>query len=378
MPISRAPLWTWIAIAVAGACSKAKSPQAKADALLRELPAASALVLAAPQRALMLRASPDGKSIAYLAPTLSDPALNPSLEGYALFVDSSRGNEQLSAGAFRPWFATPPAWRPDGAVLALTFEIKDEDGRLGTALGFAAAGGGMLEARFTFPRGAMWRGTPAWSPDGKQLAIAGTSANGTNLCVFDRSGSLISQRDTPGEESGWAQCSWSHDGARIAVVARQKLYLFDSPDKAARVVSTVPYPDSEASTQPLWIDNDKSLVLGAGSGVWRVELASGSIIRLFGARTIVDVVSTEDPAIVLGLEEREVKPQGLDSAAKAVETLAGAGHARDHYERTPVLLDLRDLRERQITTLRRTDNEQTLTRDAALPAAVRQAFSKRP
>jgi len=324
---------------------------------------------------MVLRLSPDGTRAAYLAQASKDPALDSRLEGFALFVDGPGGREQLSDAIFDAWFATPPAWRPDGTMLAVVCAPSDEFGVAETTLGVAAPGGHRLEPRFTITPGSICRSTPAWSPDGERIAIAENSNTGTSLCVLDPQGRLIVRHDIPSADYGNGQCSWSSDGKQLALVACQRLYLFELLDAAPRTVATISYPDSDAATPPIWIEQENALVFGAGKAAWRVEIASGKVTRLFGARPIVDVVQCAGSTLYLGLEESEVDPRGLGKVAKAVETLASAGHPRKHWLRLPVLLDPHTNRERELDSLASESTEITLTRDASLPVVVRQALA---
>ena len=135
-----------------------------------------------------------------------------------------------------------PSWSPDGQSLVMTVnvgsmpsppiprQILQHDPRLAQSLSmgaplfaiYAANTDGSMRTRITPPT--MTATTPAWSPDGKQIAfVASTpppSRGYDQVFIMNRDGSAIRQVTN---DPAWEACfhpAWSPDGQRIAFSCR--------------------------------------------------------------------------------------------------------------------------------------------------------------
>lgn len=165
--------------------------------------------------------SPDGA-------WLSFPAVDPSTHVLEVNVARSDGSDRRSLG--NGWAAT---WSPTDDLLG--FEHADEQGV--EALEIGTPGGSVLlnseEAE----------GTPAWSPDGRTLAVGAPDQKGVGI-VDLRTGAVksVAIHGVP---------AWSHDTARIAAISGTTLRVAPVRGGRARVVA------QGATGVPLWLRNGR-------------------------------------------------------------------------------------------------------------------------
>jgi Tol biopolymer transport system component len=134
---------------------------------------------------------------------------------------------------------------------------------------------------------------PAWSPDGRRLAFAGTRTDDTEIFVRDETGAVTQLTHSPGVDRF---PTWSADGRRIAFASERRgtgaseIYVVDAVDgsELARVTTneTTPSPNPNiprpGDLEPAW-SPDGSLIAYArvgspGSGI-RVVHPDGSSDR---------------------------------------------------------------------------------------------------
>ena len=124
--------------------------------------------------------------------------------------------------------------------------------------------------------------SPAWSPNGKQLAYVSFERNRAGIYVSDiDTGSRRLLTSYPGINGAPA---WSPDGSQLAVVLSYgnvpKVYLMDVATGNLRQVTF----GGSIDTEPSWVPDGKSLIFTSNRGgqpqVYQVDLASNAVQRL--------------------------------------------------------------------------------------------------
>lgn len=160
--------------------------------------------------------SPDGRRIAFSRVLIgNDPGGGSGAVASSIYVVSADGSglrrvETRASAAL----AYSPAWSPDGSQLAFW------EAALDSPLSLCLIGVNDRQER-CFPIGPPWvKSGPSWSPDGTRVAfVASTRFSGRDVYVLDvRNDSLKQLTHTPGDEMG---VDWSPDGTAIAVLVSQ-------------------------------------------------------------------------------------------------------------------------------------------------------------
>jgi Tol biopolymer transport system component/DNA-binding winged helix-turn-helix (wHTH) protein len=147
------------------------------------------------------RVSPDGRTIAYhvIQPDGVMNAFTRPLDGSGPAVQVTHDREAASY----------PAWSPDGRWLAI--ELKREDT---TQLAVVPAAGGAIE-QLTAERGQTW--PHSWSPDGDRIAFAGQRGGVWNIWTVSRRTRQTRPLTRFTSATGFVRYpSWSPRGDRIA------------------------------------------------------------------------------------------------------------------------------------------------------------------
>ncbi len=173
------------------------------------------------------------------------------------------------------WTYMSPAWSPDGSQIAFG---SSRDG--GWDIYVISADGSGLRRLTT--HGAR-DDSPAWSPDGSQIAFTSDRDGDFEIHVMNADGSSIRRvTDHPAEDG---DPSWSPDGSMIAFTSNRdgphEIYVVNVDGTDTRRVTT--FPDPSMVIQPAWSPAANTIVFTvteAFIGVYRVDLDGGSPVRL--------------------------------------------------------------------------------------------------
>jgi WD40 repeat protein len=202
--------------------------------------------------------SPDGRRVAYVC------------GNFRLCVASVDGRRRALVTTGRDWiYDGSPAWRPDGRQLAFS---SNRRGRY--RIFVVGVDGRGLRA---VSRGSGDDENPSWSPDGRRIAYDSKVGRAFRLFVVDvRSG----RRRSLGPRTGSATSpSWSPDGKWIAfthrLAAGSQIELVRVDRKGKRVLTRGSWRDDH----PAWSPDGRWLVFdtnrGGGLHIWRVRAAGG-------------------------------------------------------------------------------------------------------
>lgn len=159
------------------------------------------------------RWSPDGKRVAYVLPAADDSSRD------LVTVDMTTGTRTIAAHC-TGCKVTGADWSPDGEQLAYGVLLPDESNELRVL----AAGRTGVMARL----GAYVGGWPAWSPDGRTIALAENRDDGAvsfvDIVSVDRSSATgLPTAGTPrriaGPLEGIKRVSWKPDSTQLAFTA---------------------------------------------------------------------------------------------------------------------------------------------------------------
>lgn len=185
---------------------------------------------------------PASTRIAFVTgPMVGDPRrliviqLPPSIEEYNPKTEEAQAISPESMNVI----SAPPRWSPDGRRIAFVAEIRDPESEYYSSydnrryyLHTVDSEGG--ELRLLSEASSL----PAWSPDGKRIALVDSHADGLALYTMASDGSdkrLVAQVSG---DSYWARPpSWSHDGAQILFYTGQKVAAWKSPEEDLAVVN---------------------------------------------------------------------------------------------------------------------------------------------
>ncbi|HEX3129356.1 MAG TPA: protein kinase, partial [Thermoanaerobaculia bacterium] len=218
------------------------------------------------------------------------PSLSP--EGnYFIYVKSSDiylqrvgGGNPIDLTPNTPWDDTQPAFSPDGQTIAFRSERPGAAGAAGGDTGGIFLMGATGES---VRRLADFGFNPAWSPDGKEVAVA-TESVATSPWIRTSQSRIFRLDVATGErhpvgEFDAVQPSWSPGGKRIA-------YWGSLPGVATRAVFTVPVSgggepvqvttDSALNWNPVWSPDGRYLYYvsdrGGSMNLWRVRIDEDS------------------------------------------------------------------------------------------------------
>jgi len=228
------------------------------------------------------------RQLTFTAGGESEPAITPDGESFAyvkvvngqsdVFVQRIDGRNPINVTASCGQDDGEPAFSPDGKHLALRTECEGGGIVVMGATGEAAR------------RVADFGHSPAWSPDGTELAVV--TEIPTDPTARNTTSQLFAVRVETGEkrlvsEHDSMHPSWSPDGRRIAIwglrgdTSQRDLWTVaaDGSQKAAADAVTVT-DDAPIDWNPVWAPDGKSLYFSSTRGgtfnLWRVGVDSAS------------------------------------------------------------------------------------------------------
>ena len=169
-----------------------------------------------------------------------DPAWSPDCSRIAfssngwLWAMNNDGTNQQRLTAYDGSYSDEPAWSPDGTEIAYSRGQRNDDGHWFSHIYVANADG---SGRSKVSKGDVRDGRPSWSPDGTRLVFQRLSGTGRDddgnfveadryLVVMDATGQNPVTLAAGG--SGDQSPVWSPDGARLAYISNDSVWLIDA------------------------------------------------------------------------------------------------------------------------------------------------------
>ena len=179
-----------------------------------------------------------------------------------------------------PYVDDSPAWSPNGTQIAFT-----SDRTMDVEIFVMDADGGNVQQLTNNP-GEDWQ--PDWSPDGQRIVFAGSVSGDFEISVMDADGGNVEQLTaSPGHDWGPV---WSPDGRRIAFASNRSgnfdVYVMDADGGNVEQLTDDPAEDFE----PVWSPDGRHLAFGSRrlAGEMRIYLMAtdGSDVQPTGVSGI--------------------------------------------------------------------------------------------
>jgi Tol biopolymer transport system component len=167
-----------------------------------------------------------------------------------------------------------PAWSPDGGQIAfLALRVEATGYRTFAFIVGAEGGAPRLQVAEESAMEAL-----AWSPDGERLAVLAGSSGVGEILVVNRDGSGLA-RLSPGEQDGMP--IWSPDGAQLAFTSirdgNQELYVMNADGSGVRRLTDHPGLDQA----PVWSPDGARLAFQSDrDGDWEIYIIGADGIGL--------------------------------------------------------------------------------------------------
>lgn len=328
-------------------------------------------------RWIAARHSLDGARVAGLAP--DGGGSERGRLGYRLVVADADGAHELRLGQAVHYAAggLGPGWSPDGRTLAIV-ESEGQEPYESRSLKLFASNGS--SERTVAPLEAeLFRNAPVWSPDGAWVGLASIDTGVARARLWQVEGGRSLELTVADTRHGWAAMGFSPDGRRVALLARQALYVFDLPGEDSR---DTPEPSarfdlapwtSESVREPRFLDGGRRVLCVAGDGLWIVDLERKAVDRHLSEHEVIDAVVTPDGRELVAVVEEKVEPNVV---VGVVETLATAGHPADRYARTAWRAPLDGTPPQPLPATRAVSQRHSFEYELGLAPSVRQALSR--
>jgi surface antigen Omp85-like protein/WD40 repeat protein len=205
-------------------------------------------------------------------------------------------------------------WSPDGSHFALVVQTKGDN-----ELAILNVASHKIERQIDIPEaGQLWN--PAWSPDGRSIAVSGSVGGWTDLFVVDVDSG--SSRRLTNDAYAELQPEWSPDSRSLAYVTDRGtggdpanrdysdvgIWILDVASSQARQV-VAPMPGS-TQINPRFGPGGKDLYFlsdRAGvSDVYRLSIGSGELFRVTRAATGVAGITRLSPALTISPRTGEI------------------------------------------------------------------------
>lgn len=235
--------------------------------------------------------SPDGRSIAFLAPSFSEGESGRMVTHLVLVDVATKTYETIPLTVTVSMLQEAPSWSPDGSAVAFVaypgvFVGEGQDGQPPPPM--PPAGWVYDFASRTLTRIAPEANIIRWSPTGEWLAYATEERNGVSLVRPDGTG-LLSLTD----EGHLSDIAWSPDGTRLAVsgwMEKQEIYQVLIVLLESGATSVFPIESVDAAPMFLaWSPDGAylaySLFAGGGEGLpeaslWVIDTQTGETALL--------------------------------------------------------------------------------------------------
>lgn len=180
--------------------------------------------------------------------------------------------------------AFSPAWAPGAARVVYT-EFVEGGGRV--FIHDLATG----ERRLVPPTGSGLNYTPAFAPDGRQLAFTRSGDDGTDIYAYDMAGDCCLTRLTVGRFSDNLSPTYSPDGRRVAFVSTRaglpQIYVMAADGTGQELFAPFDYGVTGSSNAPAWSPDGLSLAFHrdvAGSPqIFVMDVATRTVRQLTSA-----------------------------------------------------------------------------------------------
>ena len=169
-----------------------------------------------------------------------------------IVVSSLDGSAPIRISA-DPYVDDSPAWSPDGTQIAFT-----SDRTMDVEIFVMDIDGGNVQ-QLTNNKGEDWQ--PDWSPDGQRIVFAGSVFGDFEISVMDADGGNVEQLTaSPGHDWGPV---WSPDGKQIAFASDRSgnfdVYVMDADGGNVEQLTDHPSEDFE----PVWSPDGKQIAFGS-------------------------------------------------------------------------------------------------------------------
>lgn len=249
---------------------------------------------AVPLDARTLIPSPDGRTIAYLRD------FEGLVELWAMDRDGANRRAILAGGS---WFIESAVWSPDGKKLAIAYSTATVSIDVGTV---NADGTGFVDLTPDPLPGVYLDRSPAWSPDGTRLAFTSNRNGASRLWVMNADGSGARQVlpvDFPGSERNpvWAPDTTNFIGVVSTATAGAGIAFVRADGTDFKHI-----PIAAGANDPVWLPDGRLIYVANPTGdydLWTVDRVSGATAQITTRRdhdVHAAVLTDVDPFAWLG------------------------------------------------------------------------------